>query len=450
MESEDYKSLGYDVVKTCSRLAGDKSFRNLYSIICSHGNTEAAVWLEGDYPHSMTFSQLAQLTDNYAAVLSKVFGNNGRICICIDLCKEWFPLFWGLIRSGHDVLAVQPSLPDTKVEEIIVNAGAIGIISAQTRDLGCQCRQLLLSELMKAPEVNNYIPVWAHNIAISTININGESEIYVYDEKAVCSHAMFSEKVYKDNRRLIDDKPFRTMAYLPFPHAISLSSIFIWSNFLGYTTIYLKNYDPQTIKRTSKICRVNQIVTVPEFASSQCNALMDSVRTLGIAQKVWFMAKINLSLVLQFLLHGSGQKIAMAMFDNVRKGIFGNDLQSVVIGGSQIDFRTIKVFNAIGYHTACGFGMAETAINSFETSKGLSKRLLRSIGTPMPGVEYRISGKGNKGELQIRGNGIHTGRLVNGEMLPPDLDAEGWFSTRGIAVKDGAGRYHIVGHIGKI
>jgi len=72
----------------------------------------------------------------------------------------------------------------------------------------------------------------------------------------------------------------------------------------------------------------------------------------------------------------------------------------------------------------------------------LDSRLLGTIGPPLEGTEYRIkpldndvakaakAGKpGKVGELQIRGAGLHSGRIVDGELLPPDVDKDGWFST---------------------
>lgn len=447
MKGLNYKSLGYDVLKNCSKLAEDKSFRNLYSIICSHGNAEAAVWLEGEYPHSITFNQLAQLTDNYAAALSKVFGQSGRVCISVDACKEWFPLFWGLVRSGHDVLTVDASMPDDKVAVLMKQAGTVYIVSSKARKLGNDCVQIFLSDLADAPEAKNYVPVWGHDVALCTSGTTSESRVFVYDEAAICCHALFSEKVYRDNKNLIDDKPFRTLAFLPFHHVLGFSAIFIWSHFLGYTTIYLRDRAPQTIAKTAKICRITQIVAVPILANNLCRSLLANVKKQGFFKRVAFNLMTRVSLAGQHLMPVAGQKLAARMFRSVRAQLLGNDMQSIILGGSHTDPETMKVLNAIGYYTVCGFGMTETAINSFETSQILANRLGGSVGTPMPETEYRIAGDGIIGELQVRGKGIHTGRLVNGEKLPQDVDADGWFSTGDIVRKDRRGRYHIEGRI---
>lgn len=447
MKVEDYKSKGYDVLKNCSRLAEDKSFKNLYSIICAHGSAEAAVWLEGDSPRSMTFNQLAQLTDNYAAVLTKVFGQKGRVCISVDACKEWFPLFWGLIRSGHDVLAVDAAMSDEKVAALMDQAAAEYIVTSRARKLAKGYTQIFLSDLAKAPEVKNYVPVWGHDIALCTSGTTSESRVFVYDEEAVCCHALFSEKVYKDNKNLIDDKPFRTLAFLPFHHVLGFSAIFIWSNFLGYTTIFLKDRAPQTIVKTAKICRITQIVTVPILANNLVRTLLSNVMKQGLVKRVSFHMMTGLSLGLQHLMPVTGQKMAASMFRSVREQLLGNDMLSIILGGSHTAPETMRILNAIGYYTVCGFGMTETAINSFETSWILANRLGGSVGTPMPETEYRISGEGKTGELQVRGKGIHTGRFVNGQKLPQDVDADGWFSTGDIARMDKRGRFHIEGRL---
>lgn len=447
MKTEDLSHKGYDVIGNCRKLAEEMTFKNLYSIICAHGNIEAAVWLEGDDPHSMTFDQLAQLTDNYAEALSHTFGQSGRVCIAVDACKEWFPLFWGIIRSGHDVLTVDPSMPDEKVAYLMRQAGCTYLVSSKARKVSDGTSQLLVSDLAKAPVISNYLPVWGHDIALCTSGTTAECRVYVYDEEAICHHALFSEKVYNDNKNLIDNKPFRTLAFLPFHHILGFSAIFIWSNFLGYTTIFLKDRTPQTIVKTAKIAKITQIVTVPILANNLSRTLTANVKKQGWPKRLAFKAMTGTSLTMQHVFPKAGARMAASMFKGVREQMLGHDMKSIILGGSHTAPETMKLLNAIGYYTVCGFGMTETAINSFETSHILANRLGGSVGTTLPFTEYKIKGDKETGELMVRGKGIHTYRLVNGERLPQEVDAEGWFSTGDIARMDKRMRFHIEGRI---
>ena len=438
----------YDVLRDCALLEKDKSFENLYKLICAHGEIFAAMWLEGNERCFLTFNQQKQLADNYAAVLSKIFGKEGRVCISLDACKEWFPLFWGLMRSGHDVLAIDPSMSDDKAENMMKQTNCTDIVCGRRRNLGPGYKQILVSDLANSPVVTDYKPLWGKNVSLCTSGTMSESRIFVYNEETICYLALFSAKVFKENHRLIDNLPFRTLAFLPFHHVLGFAGIFIWSHFLGYTTVYLKDRSPQTILNTCRRCKVSQIVTVPLLANNITKSLLLSIQNENFLVRSAFHVLMNISLGLQSISPKTGLSFANAMFRRVRKQILGDHIKSIVLGGGHTDPKSLRLLNAIGYYSLCGYGMTETAINSFETSYRLENRLRGSVGAPMAYTEFRIKGGGNFGELQIRGKGIHDGRFLNGELLPPDVDEEGWFNTGDLMrINKAAGLYFIEGRI---
>ncbi|MCQ2182567.1 MAG: aminotransferase class I/II-fold pyridoxal phosphate-dependent enzyme [Bacteroidales bacterium] len=450
----------YDILRDCSLLEKDKSFRNLYSLICAHGDIDAATWLEDGIEKSLTFNELAGLADNCAAFFKEQFGSEGRICISLDSCKDWFPIFWGLARSGHDVLTLDASMPDEKASSLMEQTQCIGIISGKRHDLDSKYKQILVKDLENLPTVKGYEPVWGKNIALCTSGTTSDSRIFIYNEETICYLALFSAKVYRDNHLLIDNECFRTLAFLPFHHILGFAAIFIWSHFLGDTTVYLKDRSPMTISRTVKQCRVNQIVAVPLLANSISKTLLAEVRKKGIFSHLLFSLMIDFSCLIQNIAPKAGLNLASSMFRGIQEKVFGTGMKSIVLGGSHTDRKSLKVLNGIGYYTICGYGMTETAITGFETSFNLQNRLKGSIGEPMEHTEYRLrplenaaagNSKGEVGELQIRGKGLHDARILNGELLPPDIDADGWFSTGDIAriIKE-KGQYFIEGRLKEV
>lgn len=450
----------YDILRDCQLLEKDKSFKNLYKLICAHGDIDAAAWLEDDAEKTLTFNELAQLADNYAARFKEQFGTEGRICISLDACKDWFPIFWGLARSGHDVLLLDASMPDEKAANILEQTKCTGIVSGRIHDVCPDYRQILAKDLEGLPKVAGYEPVWGKNIALCTSGTTSDSKIFIYNEETICYLALFSAKVYRDNHLLIDNECFRTLAFLPFHHILGFAAIFIWSHFLGDTTVYLKDRSPLTISRTVKQLRVSQIVAVPLLANSISKTLRAEVRKKGFIPYIFFKNLIEFSILVQRIAPVAGHKFAGRLFRKVQEKVFGTDMKSIVLGGSHTDSKTLKILNGIGYYTICGYGMTETAITGFETSMSISNRLSGSIGEPMEHTEYRVrplenaaadDSDGEVGELQIRGKGVHDARIVNGELLPPDIDADGWFSTGDIAriVKE-KGRYYIEGRLKEV
>ena len=457
-------SFTYDIVRDCALLEKEKTFRNLYELICAHGDVKAAVWLEGDEEKSLTFNQLKQQADNWAVALAKVFGTEGRVCISLDSCKEWFPLFWGLVRSGHDILTLDASLPDDKAEKLMAECNCKAIVSGKRHKFSPDIKQALVSDFINSPNVDGYTPIWGHDIALCTSGTTSDSRIFVYNEETICYLALFSRKVHDENRLLIDDCCFRTLAFLPFHHVLGFAAIFIWSHFLGDTMVYLKDRSPLTITRTMQKCKANQIVAVPILANSIYRSVMAKINNQGVLERNIFKGMVSTSLAIQTFAPKTGLRIAKSMFRKIQKQIFGTNMKSIVLGGSHTDPESLRFLNAIGYYTICGFGMTETAINGFETSYRLDNRLLGSIGAPMDYTEYKIQETGRKnkketepkkpgktGELLIRGKGLHDGRFVDGKLLPPDIDKDGWFHTGDIIrIIEAPGQYFIEGRIKEV
>lgn len=438
----------YDVLRDCALLEKNRTFENLYSLICAHGDVKAAEWIEDGEIKSLTFNELKQLADNWAAIIKERIGTEGRVCILLDSSKDWFPLFWGLVRSGHDVMTIDASMSDEKTIWLLDQAACSIVVSPKGRNFPARFTQMTILELSKAPEVSGYEPVWGHNIALCTSGTTADSRIFVYNEDTICYLALFSAKVHDENYLLIDDEPFKTLAFLPFHHILGFAAIFIWSHFLGDTTVYLKDRSAQTIVQTVLKCKVDQIVTVPLLANSLSKGLRAKLAQQSIFKRVAFGAMVNLSLTVQRVAPEAGLKMAAKMFKSIRAQLLGNEIRSLVIGGGSTDPAALRLLNALGYYTICGFGMTETAINSFETSWKLSNRLHGSIGAPMAYTEFRTRDGKNPGELQIRGKGTHDGRFIDGQLLPPDIDEEGWFNSGDIIrINEARGEYLIEGRI---
>ena len=442
----------YDVVNNCTLLERDKTFANLYSLICRHGDIYAAMYIENGERKEITFNQQAARTDVWTSYLRKTLPAQGRVAISLDSCKEWFPLFWGLTRSGHDTLLLDPSFSDAKTASMMAQCGCNIIVGKKKRNLTVGTVQVLLDELTSLPDSpepgSTCTPVWAKDIALCTSGTTSDSNIFVYNEETICEIALFSRKVYEENRLLIDNSLFRTLAFLPFHHVLGFAGVFIWSSFLGYITVYLKDRAPQTIVQTVKRCKVSQIVTVPLLANSLTKTFYANLASQNFAVRGIVNALISYSIFLQTLFPRYGHSAAGRLFHAMRKKMLGTHIKSIVLGGSHADPEALRLLNAMGYFTVCGFGMTETAITSFETSWTLANRLLGSIGAPMAGTQYRVKGGGNSGELQIKGPGLHDGRFVDGKMLPPMTDAEGWMDTGDVVrINRAARQYFIEGRI---
>lgn len=436
----------YTTIAKCALLEKEKTFSKLYELICSHGEVWAAMYIENGERKTISFKEQAATADVWTIFLKDYFKDKERVAISLDSSKDWFPLFWGLTRSGHDTLLLDPSFNDEKTVSMMKNSGCSAIVSGRPRKLPEGFKALDIKELQALPKstTETVVPVWGHDIALCTSGTTSDSNIFVYDEETICEIALFSKQVYNENRLLIDDTHFRTLAFLPFHHILGFAGVFIWSSFLGYITVFLKDRAPQTIVQTVQRCKVSQIVTVPLLANSLTKSFYATLAKQNCILRGTVKGLLGFSLFLQTLFPKFGHATAEKLFYAMRKKMLGTHIKSLVLGGSHADPEALRLLNALGYFTICGFGMTETAITSFETSWTLANRLQGSIGTPMSSTYYRIKDGGNVGELQIKGVGLHDGRFVNGQLLPPLTDEEGWMDTGDIIRINKAARQYII------
>lgn len=201
------------------------------------------------------------------------------------------------------------------------------------------------------------------------------------------------------------------------------------------------------------VCRhfpPNLLIVVPLVGNNLVKSLNKSVKKEKPYRRWLYRASTGVSLSVQSVAPSFGLRLAQQrLFAAIDAKMLGNEVDVVILGGSHTPAETLRSLNALGYYTVNGFGMTETAINGFETSLSLRKRLNGSVGSSLGTAQYRVNAdEGAKtGELQIRGAGIHSGRVVQGEVLPPDTLEGGWFPTGDVAKMDDTGRVFIKGRL---
>jgi len=120
--------------------------------------------------------------------------------------------------------------------------------------------------------------------------------------------------------------------------------------------------------------------------------------------------------------------VRAALFARLRLEL-GPRLVAVVSGGAALDPATAELWRALGYVVVQGYGLTETAPlvtldHPFDSRPG-------SLGRPLPGVEVRIS---PRGEI-----------LVRGPNVAGTVDPQGWLHTGDLGRLDAEGRLWFVG-----
>ncbi|MDD3336230.1 MAG: aminotransferase class I/II-fold pyridoxal phosphate-dependent enzyme [Eubacteriales bacterium] len=418
--------------RNCALFAEQKNFATLFELTCAHGQRAAALYLENNEEKQITFTEYRAMSDAYAAFISDYFPKGGYVAIAADTCKEWFPMFWGVMRSGHSALLIDASLPDGSVRKLMEEAGCTAIISQRARQLGDGIYQLPTTLLFSAPRKNDYQPVYGDSVALCTSGTTGQSRVFVYNGEAIAEQVLSSKLLFEANKRFVNDEARRSLVFLPFHHVLGFIVNLLWCGFLGYSNIYLKDRTPETILETARRFQPQLLVAVPLLANNLCASLRRQLSKESRWKRAAFSAGQGMSLMVQSVAPTLGLSMAQKwLFAGVTDKLLGKELQCVILGGSHTPVEQLRLLNALGYYTVCGFGMTETAITSVETGMSLRKRLSGSVGKPLSNVHYRLkpgSGK-RRGEMLIKGSSLHTGRLQDGQLLPPNRVEDGWYPT---------------------
>lgn len=443
-----------NILRDCDMLRQNKTLENIYRLTCQHGDSNAAMWLENEEIKTLSFNAYAQMTDDYSAFFDKLLTGYDCCAISLDTCKEWFPIFWGLIRAGKNVILLDPSHNDQMTQYLMNEAGCKAILCAKERKLNSSIKIIPSKEIFTAKPVQGYkVKKWGEWVAMCTSGSTGTSRIFVYNGEALANQCLGSEIIFKENHRLIGNVERRTLAFLPYHHVLGFVANLLWCTFLGYTAVYLKDRTPQTILHTTQVCGVGQIISVPLLANNVSCSLQKKVAQMPASKQKLFHSMLKMSENLQRVAPERGLKFAQnVLFSSIQKQLFGTHVDSIVLGGGHTPTETLKLLNALGYFTICGFGMTETAVTSFESSLNWNQRTSGSVGKPLTNLQYRIVPQENDpdtGELFIRGESIHTGRLVGGKLLPPALE-DGWLATGDLVHQDANGHITIVGRTKEI
>ena len=443
------------VLERCDALRKDMSLSNLFQLTCSWGDVSAALYLENGKEVAISYSQYEQKAMAYAASLKSRFGGGKKekfAAIAMDTCPEWFPAFWGLILAGYNAVLLDFTLSDEKMDYMLAQSSAALLIGKTRRPLPKGVQMVTVDELKSAPAApKDFTPEFADKVALCTSGTTATSRIFVYDGTAVANQVLSSELLYNSCREIIGDGNRRTLAFLPFHHVFGFMVCLMWCSFLGYANVYLKDRAPQTIVENATRFRIQLLLAVPLLASNLATGLEKKVAKEGAGKQMAYRVLKGTSLMLQHVAPRLGRTVARKLlFHSVLDKLLGDDVQCIILGGSHTPGEQMKTLSALGYFTVSGFGMTETAITSVETSQSLRTRVSGSVGRPLSNVLYRVipdGGKQNRGEMLIKGRSLHTGQLVDGKLVPPAVDNEGWLHTGDVVRLEAGSRMYVEGRV---
>lgn len=453
-------------MKCIEEMRQEHSYRHLFEIFTGHGDCPALQWSASKTPgdHAIvTFEQMEYVTEYIADRLTEKLesAEKGFIALKADNCPEWIPIYWGILMAGYKPFLVDYRHSPELTEFFLTQTHSVAMITdtvkgfeklgeiTQLIDINdlIKCdRKMILeiagnknaggrfgadSKLSIKERINSY--EWGDEMAMCTSGTTSTAKIFTYNGDAIAAQMESATYPITENPIISDDRSIRNLAFLPLHHVFGFLACYLWYSFFAGCLVFPDNKAPSTLLATCREHKVTHLLAVPILVNNIVTGVNRKLAKEKPFKRFMFRVMSGISIFVQRLFPVAGNKLAKKMFGkSILNNLAGTSIEIIICGGGHLLPETMKSINALGYYTICGFGMTETGVCSMETAKSLGKRLKGRVGLPVPSVEYRIVPLGedkNVGELQIKGKSIHSGRIVDGKVLPPDVTEDGWFAT---------------------
>ncbi|MBR6650387.1 MAG: AMP-binding protein [Clostridia bacterium] len=240
-------------------------------------------------------------------------------------------------------------------------------------------------------------------------------------------------------------KDDRFVSVLPIHHTYELAagqlalsnqgaSMFICEG-LRYATRNFKEYKPTAL------------VLVPLFLETVHKRIWDEIKRKGIEKKVRAGMAFSDSMLRM------GVDLRPKLFSEVTAA-FGGELRSIVCGGAPVDPQILRDFYSFGITVHQGYGITECSPLVAVNRPGNIK--FDSVGQPVDNCEVKIvpledgEGKGNEGEILVRGGNVMLGYYKNEEATRAAFTSDGWYRTGDVGKMNKQGHITITGRLKNI
>jgi len=234
------------------------------------------------------------------------------------------------------------------------------------------------------------------------------------------------------------------LSLLPLSHVYERALNYMYLN-LGIAIYYAESI-PKFQANCQEI-RPYMMCCVPRVLEKVYNGILSQGRKLkGIKKFIFFW---SLGVAEKYELYGANGwlyqlkwKIAYKLVLSKFREALGGRFRIVVSGGSSLNPKLCRIFDAALIPVYEGYGLTETSpviTVSSPPPKGLK---IGTVGLPLPGVEVKIA---EDGEILSRGPNIMIGYYRDPELTKSVIDNDGWFHTGDCGMFDKDGHLIITG-----
>ncbi|MGW4689022.1 class I adenylate-forming enzyme family protein [Streptomyces sp. NPDC004244] len=398
-------------------------------------------------PDAVTFAELDDRADRYAAYLERLLGRRGaRVGVANTLDAEFAAAYYGTVRSGNTVVLVNPLIKEAGLVHVCATARVeVALVPVATAELLVKARERLpaLERVVVTDAPDGVVPADTVPLDLAldgdaaagpapggrgggapdldadaciqfTTGTTGAPRGVRLSHRNLVANAAQTARAHGLGSDSV------TLNHLPLYHTMHLNS----AVYAGARQVLCPDPDPLAALELAARTAATHFYGLP----ARLHRLADAVRP-GPAG-------------------GTGRPERPGPPAGLR-------LTALLSGGTALaPAATRQLREWLGVPVVQGYGMAE--LSPLAHSQDFARPLTGSVGTPVPGTECRIVDLDSRepvdvygtGEVQVRGPQLMTGYL--GEEGRGPVDAEGWLSTGDIGYVNPDGVLFLVDRRGDV
>jgi len=421
-----------------------RTMSSIYEVMMSDlSDLPASQWLDdADNIVTVSFRAFNDDVKGMASYLLKKLGSNNQgsfVGISMDNSHLWSVCFWALLMAGYNPVLIDINHKEEMVDYIIESAGVKAILGRDTLELKNKIPLLTLNELKSVNEKPEFTPQWADKLALCTSGTTATAKVVVFSGLAIYGQLEGFYHLYvKDDIMCNALTPVKNLAFLPMHHVLGFLIICVTYPFLNAATVFLKDRSPASIQAACQKIGVTHMVSVPLLINNLKNGVLRKIRNEDPKKEKMLQVLMKISLFIQSIaMKGGAAFVRNHVTKSVVNKLFGGTFSWICSGGTHVPVDSLKFINGLGHVATIGYGMTECGIIAFEPGTDFRRRIDGSTGKLLYGFTGKIidanGNEANNGELLVKGQCMHIGRMQNGKMISADVDKDGWLHTGDIA-----------------
>lgn len=241
------------------------------------------------------------------------------------------------------------------------------------------------------------------------------------------SHRNLMFNAYGHALRQSIDSSNKMLSFLPLCHIYERSMNYEYQ-YLGVSIYYAESIS--TIQRDLADGHADGFCAVPRVLEMMYYKFEAAGKNLSGLKK--FIYSMAWSFANKFNIYNDSflHKIQLKIYDKLiyskwRENLGGKEML-IISGGSSINPRIIRTFNAASLHVYEGYGMTESSPVIAVNNPSEKENIIGTVGTPLKGTEISFT---EDGEILVRGPHVMLGYYKDKESTDQAIDKDGWLHT---------------------